>query len=145
MTFSLNDKWLLFFFVPALDNSEPNWLQTIEQGWRRAFKTEYHSYCYCFNFTFWGRGNGDTIISTPLLKLFERSNDKRLSQISFVPALDNPKPKRTPFFVFMKRGYFQTRKFLLLSQKTRSKVLFEIFSIVCLLVFTLELMLLFPM
>ena len=41
----------------------------------------------------------------------------------------------------MKRGYFQTRKFLLLSQKTRSKVLFEIFSIVCLLVFTLELML----
>ena len=34
-------------------------------------------------------------------------NDKQLLKISFVLALDNPGPKRTHFFVFMKRGYFQ--------------------------------------
>ena len=44
----------------------------------------------------------------------------------------------------MKRGYFRTQKSLLLSEQTRPKKLFEMFSIVCLLVFTSELMLQFP-
>ena len=71
-------------------------------------------------------------------------NDKRLLKIYFVLALDNPEPKRTPFFVFMKKRYFQTRKVLLLSQKKRPKDLFEMFSIVRLLL-TLELTLQFPL
>ena len=54
-------------------------------------------------------------------------NDKQLLKISFVLALDNPELTRTPFFVFIKRGYFQTRKFLLLSRQTSPKDLFEIF------------------
>ena len=56
-----------------------------------------------------------------------------------VLALDNPELKRTPFFVFMKRGYCQTPNFLLLSQQARPKDLFEIFSIVRVLLFTSEL------
>ena len=43
-------------------------------------------------------------------------NDKRLSNISFLLALNNPRPKRTCFFTFMKTAYFQAQKFLLLSQ-----------------------------
>ena len=76
------------------------------------------------------------------------SNDRTINgycNFFVVLAFDNPEPKRTPCFVFMKRGYCQTLTFLLLSQQTRSKVLFEIFSIVRQLVFTSELMLQFPM
>ena len=73
-------------------------------------------------------------------------NDKRLLKIYFVLALDNPyKPKRTRLFVFKKRGYFQTRKFLLLRQQIRPKDFFEIFPIVHLLVFTSELTFQFSM
>ena len=64
---------------------------------------------------------------------------ERKTAISFVLALDNPEPKRTSFLAFMKRGYFQTQKFLLLSQETWPKDLFEIFSFVRLLVFAPEL------
>ena len=52
-------------------------------------------------------------------------NDKRLLKMSFVLALDNPELKRTPFFIFLKRGFFQTQKLLLLSQETSPKILFE--------------------
>ena len=62
-------------------------------------------------------------------------NDKELLKIYFVLAFENPEPKRTTFFIFMKRGYFQTPKLLLLSQQRRSKDLFEIFSIVRLFLF----------
>ena len=41
-----------------------------------------------------------------------------------------PKPKQTLLFLFMKKGYFQTRIFLLISQKIRPEKLFEKFSIV---------------
>ena len=54
-------------------------------------------------------------------------NDKRLLKIYFVLALDNPEPKRTPFFVFMKKRYFQTRKVLLLSQKKDQKIYLKCF------------------
>ena len=66
-------------------------------------------------------------------------NDKQLLKTSFVLALNSPEPKQTSFFVFMKTGYFQTRKFLLISQETCPKDLFEIFSFVRLLVFAPEL------
>ena len=54
-------------------------------------------------------------------------NDKRLLKIYFVLALNNLKPKRTPFFLFIKKGYFQKQKFLLLSQQTRPKDLLKYF------------------
>ena len=71
-------------------------------------------------------------------------NDKQLLKISFVLALTNPEPKQTPFSVFMKRGYFLSWKFVLLSHQTRPRNLDEIFPIECLLVFTSELTLRFP-
>ena len=63
----------------------------------------------------------------------------------FCFTLDNLEPKQTPFSIFMKRIYFQTRKFLLSSQQTGPKDLFEMFSIVRVVVFTSELMMQFPM
>ena len=65
-------------------------------------------------------------------------NDKWLLKISFALVLDDAELKRIIFFVFMKRGYFQTQKIFLLSQPTRPKYFFEMLSIVSLLVFTLE-------
>ena len=72
-------------------------------------------------------------------------NDKRLWKISFALAPDNPYPKQTSLFIFTNRGYFQTRKFLLLGQQTRPKDLCEFFCFVHLLVFTTELTLQFLM